>query len=235
MVIDFHSHILPGIDDGSSSLEMSIAMLKAEAAQGVTHVIATPHFYPQSDSPERFLSRRAKAEEGLRREMEKHEGLPQLTVGAEVYYFGAISECDFLPGLTIGENNSILIEMPSIRWTEQMYRELAGIYEKQGITPIIAHIDRYIRPLHMDGIPDRLERLPVYVQANAASFLRPSMRRMMLRLMRAGQIHLLGSDCHDLLDRAPNLADAVKRIRKSLGEEAIAQIKCFEQEVLFDR
>lgn len=44
-IMDFHSHILPGIDDGSASLEESIAMLRMEAEQGITHVIATPHFY----------------------------------------------------------------------------------------------------------------------------------------------------------------------------------------------
>jgi protein-tyrosine phosphatase len=233
MVTDFHSHILPGLDDGSSSIEMSIEMLKAEAAQGVTHVVATPHFYPQSDSPERFLEKRARAEERLRQEMAKHEGMPQLTVGAEVYYFGAISESDILPGLTIGENRCILIEMPNMVWSDGMYRELAGIYEKQGLVPIIAHVDRYISPFHMNGIPEKLEELPVYVQANAASFLRWNTRHMMLRLLRHGQIHLLGSDCHDMGDRSPNLSDAVKQIRKSLGEEAIEHIKCCEDELLF--
>ncbi len=232
MVVDFHSHILPGMDDGSNSVETSIEMLKAEAAQGVTHVISTPHFYPQSDSPEHFLEKRAHAEACLREEMEKHEGLPQLTVGAEVYYFGAISESDILPGLTIGESRCVMIEMPNMLWTEQMYRELAGVYEKQGIIPIIAHVDRYISPLHMHGIPKKLEGLPVYVQANAASFLRWNTRHMMLRMLRYGQIHLLGSDCHGMKDRSPNLLDAVKCIKKHLGEDAIAHIKCCEREVL---
>ena len=60
-IIDFHSHVLPGIDDGSKSVEQSIAMLKREAEQGITHVVATPHFYPQEDRPEKFLRRREKA------------------------------------------------------------------------------------------------------------------------------------------------------------------------------
>ena len=58
-VIDFHSHILPGIDDGSASVEQSIAMLRMEAEQGIDHVVATPHFYPQYDTPEHFLRKRA--------------------------------------------------------------------------------------------------------------------------------------------------------------------------------
>ena len=65
-IIDFHSHILPGIDDGSRSVEESIALLQKEAEQGISHVVATPHFYPQLDTPERFLKRRAEAEAALR-------------------------------------------------------------------------------------------------------------------------------------------------------------------------
>ena len=56
-IIDFHSHILPGVDDGSQSVQESLAMLKMEAEQGIQHVIATPHFYPKHDSPEHFLER----------------------------------------------------------------------------------------------------------------------------------------------------------------------------------
>ena len=67
--VDFHSHILPSIDDGSRSVEESIGMLRAMAKQGITHVVATPHFYPQHDTPERFLKRRAEAEAALREAM----------------------------------------------------------------------------------------------------------------------------------------------------------------------
>ena len=58
-MIDLHSHILPGVDDGSESVEMSCAMLNELQKQGVETVVATPHFYPQQDTPERFLRRRA--------------------------------------------------------------------------------------------------------------------------------------------------------------------------------
>ena len=76
--IDFHSHVLPEMDDGSASVDMSIAMLQMQAEQGITHVIATPHFYPSRDDPERFLDRRNRAEEKLRREMAKHSDLPEI-------------------------------------------------------------------------------------------------------------------------------------------------------------
>ena len=58
---DIHSHILPGMDDGSRSTEESLAMLAASAAQGVRAIAATPHFYAMENSPEEFLARRAAA------------------------------------------------------------------------------------------------------------------------------------------------------------------------------
>ena len=80
MVTDFHSHILPGVDDGSSSLEQSLQMLRMEAEQGIRHVVATPHFYARYDAPETFLEKRSRAEALLREAMEKNPGSVYLPV-----------------------------------------------------------------------------------------------------------------------------------------------------------
>lgn len=232
MVIDFHSHILPGIDDGSASVKESIAMLQMETAQGVKHVIATPHFYAHHDSPERFLRRRNEAEARLRADMSRYEGLPKVSVGAEVYFFHGISESDIISELAIAGGKYILIEMPHAPWTESMYRELEGIYTKHRVTPIIAHVDRYISPFRTHRIPERLEQLPVFVQANAEFFLRGSTRAMALRMLRENRIQLLGSDCHNLSDRAPNLGAAIELIRRRCGDGRIKQINSYEDEIL---
>lgn len=231
-IVDFHSHILPGVDDGSKSLEQSIAMLKMEAEQGIRKVIATPHFYAQHDKPDHFLKKRAEAEKRLREEMTRHQGLPELEIGAEVYYFNGISDCDALLQLTIGEKRFILIEMPMPPWTERMYKELEHIAIKQNLVPIVAHIDRYIAPFHTFGIPKRLETLPVMVQANAEFFLEKRTRRMAFSMLKNGRIHLLGSDCHNLKDRKPNLGEAVTLLRRQFGPDIISFINAHEDEVL---
>lgn len=230
-IIDFHSHVLPGIDDGSSSVEESIAMLRKEAEQGITHVVATPHFYAQSDSPERFLRRRAEAEARLREAMAEHTGLPTLSVGAEVYFFRGISDSDILEALTINDTEYLLLEMPMARWTDPMYREMEEIPAKQGLTPIVAHVDRYIGPFQTHGIPQRLEQLPVLVQANASFFLRGMTRPMAMRMLREDRIHLLGSDCHNMADRAPNLGNAVAEIQRHLGSEPLQRIAQTQHDV----
>lgn len=229
MVIDFHSHILPGIDDGSMSVEDSIAMLKMEAEQGIEHIVATPHFNALRDDPERFLAERTAAEARLREEMERHAGLPRISVGAEVSFFPGMSHSDALWGLTIDKKKAILIEMPKAPWTDTMYRELEAIQTRQGLIPVIAHVDRYIRPFKTYQIPERLEELPVLIQANANFFLRSQTKRMALKMLRKEQVHLLGSDCHNLTTRAPNLGNAVKVIRQNLGGETIGRI-CFWQQ-----
>ena len=218
---DFHSHILPGIDDGSKSLEQSIAMLQMEAQQGIQRVVATPHFYAQSDKPEHFLKRRQEAERLLREEMAKHPDLPRVEIGAEVYYYNGISDTDILSELTIGKTPFILVEMPMSEWTSRMYRELENISIKQNLIPIVAHVDRYIAPFRTNGIPKRLGELPVMVQATASFFEEKRTRCMALRMLKKGQIHLLGSDCHDLKDRKPNLGEVLKLIRRECGSDMI--------------
>lgn len=232
--VDFHSHILPGIDDGSVSVEESIAMLHKEAEQGITKVIATPHFYAYKDNLACFLEKRSFAEQLLSKELQKHSGLPEVVVGAEVHYYSGISHSRAISNLVIGDTQYILIEMPSSPWTEEMYRELDRIYSKRGLVPIIAHIDRYISRFRTYGIPKRLAELPVLIQANAEFFINKGTATMAVKMLRDDGIHLLGSDCHNLTTRLPNLGDALSVIMKRLGSEAIDRINQYEQEVLVD-
>lgn len=231
-VVDFHTHILPGVDDGSTSLEESIALLRMEKQQGIDCVVATPHFYANHDTPERFLKRRALAKQSLREEMQKHKDLPELKIGAEVYFFKGISASDAISELTIDSNRCILIEMPVSPWTDSMYRELEDLYVKRGILPIVAHVDRYISRFHTYGIPKRLSELPVLVQANAEFFLQRSTASMAMRMLKKDEIHLLGSDCHNLKSRKPDLGGAVALIRKRLGDDYMNRINTYAQDVL---
>lgn len=228
MPLDLHSHILPGIDDGSRDVRQSLQMLEEEARQGVTHVMATPHFYARYTNPDQFLAKRALAAEALAQAMAGREDLPKVTLGAEVHYFPGIGESEHLSRLTLGKSRFVLVEMPGVPWTEAAFRDLEQIYLQLGLTPVIAHIDRYIRPWHTYGIVKRLEQLPVLVQANAEFFLDKSTANMALKMLRRGQIHLLGSDCHNLDDRAPNLGAARQRIAEKLGDEALAWLARFE-------
>ena len=231
-MIDVHTHILPGMDDGSASVEQSISMLLSAAAQGVTTVVATPHFYPEDEAVESFLARRDKAEAALRLEMEKYENLPELAVGAEVYYFTGISDSNILQKLTIAGSRYVLIEPPLAPWPERVFRELEGIVLQQGLIPVVAHVDRYLRPFHKDKIPEKLAQLPVLVQASGEFFLQRRTMRKALRMLKKGQIQLLGSDAHNMAQRRPNLGPAATLIRKKLGEAILEDIRNNSLEML---
>jgi protein-tyrosine phosphatase len=231
-ITDFHSHILPGIDDGSASVEQSIEMLSRMAQQGISQVVATPHFYPNYDDPERFLRRRADSYKALSQAMEAHPGLPQVILGAEVLFFSGMSESELLPQLTIEKKRCILIEMPPPPWTDAMYRELEAVRTQQRLVPVVAHVDRYIKPLRTHRIPQRLAQLPVLVQANASFFLKPATASMAMKLLKADQIQLLGSDCHNLTTRPPEMGRAVERIADKLGQGILDRIRNYEHMIL---
>lgn len=231
-MVDFHSHILPGVDDGSADVEESLAMLRMLAEQGVTHVVATPHFYARHDTPQAFLSRREKAKELLFEALEKNPGLPTVSVGAEVYYFRGISESELIPQLTIDGKRCIMIESIGSPWKESFYQELIRIHQRWGVTPVIAHIDRYIAPLRTYGIPQRLMELPVLVQANAEFFTNRRTAGMAVRMLRDGYIHLLGSDCHNTGERQPNLGEAMAFIEKKLGIQSLERVRTCAQQIL---
>ncbi len=232
MITDFHSHILPDLDDGSQSVEMSLEMLAREAQQGIRRVVATPHFYLHYEDPQQFLRRRQLAFEALSPSLKADKTLPELLVGAEVYYFSGIGESEIMTRFTIGQSKCVMVEMPLGQWTDGMLRDLENMEINLGLTPVIAHIDRYLGDHRNRHLPEILEGLPVYVQANAEAFLSWPGRRRMLRMLKKEQIHILGSDCHNMQTRAPNLSDAIFVIKKNLGEASLMQIQNYEKRLL---
>ena len=231
-VIDFHTHILPFVDDGSDSLETSLEMLRMLNEQGVKRVVATPHFYANHDLPENFLEKRAEAKNKFLKYIEAYDNLPDVSVGAEVYFFEGISVCEYLSDMAIENTKYIMVEMPFKHWSDRNLQELAGIYQKRGLTPIIAHIDRYIRPFGYKKLFDRLENLPVIIQVNASFFTNKATRRFALSLFRQGRIQLIGSDCHNLTSRKPNISEALQIIERFLGNKAISHINYFEHKII---
>lgn len=225
-LVDFHSHVLPGIDDGAKDAAMSAAMLTEMAAQGVKKVVATPHFYADTEAPDQFIKRRNKAVNELKNVMT--DGMPDVYVGAEVAYFSGIGRCKELRDLTIMGTDLVLIEMPFDRWSQQVIDDLLLIKTAQGLQPIVAHIERYID--QRSGTFYDLAERGVLLQSNASHFLTFGTRGRALSLLEHNLIHLLGSDAHNTDSRRPNLGDAVKYITKKLGTSVPQSL--FEQAAL---
>ncbi len=232
-VVDFHTHILPRIDDGSNSLDESVQMLQMQSSQDIGHVVLTPHFYAEKESLVNFLERRKRSVQNLESVMDGVVGVPKLSVGAEVKMFEGIGNAEFLSELAISGTKCILVEMPQPPWNDNLLKELDKIRYNQNLIPIMAHIDRYISPFYTRGIPEIFVNLPVLVQANGSFFIKRRTRNLAIKLLRENKIHLLGSDCHNLNSRMPNLRDAIEIITNKIGTSKILTINALESR-LFD-
>lgn len=241
-MIDFHTHILPGIDDGSRDIEMTEQMLRKEKMQGVTHIYATPHFYAHRRSVKQFIERRRKALEMTRELIASSEpgSLPCVTAGAEVYYFAGMGRADQLRDLCIEGTDILLLEMPFNQWHKEQYKDITDILTKQELRIVLAHIERYEGLQKNKDIWDRIMELPLTLQMNAGSFItgltsgmharRAS--RLCFSLLASHENCIIGTDCHNLTDRAPNLAEARQMIEKKAGRARLAQLDEYTERLL---
>ena len=213
-MIDFHSHILPGIDDGSQCVADSLEMLHRLREQGVDTVALTPHFYANRNAVEQFLVRRNRAIQQLCEALD--DDAPRLLRGAEVLYYRGISHLEQLTQLCLEGTNLLLLEMPFSHWSEYEVREVCEMAAGGEVTVLLAHMERYLA-FQSNKTWDRLLKYGVLMQSNAEFFLTPVLRRRALQLLRQDRIHVLGTDTHNLTTRAPHMDAAMSYIGKHLG------------------
>ena len=182
--VDFHSHILPGIDDGADSLETALEMLSHSRSQGVGTIVSTSHYYSFRESTSDFVTRRDHAIYNLERHIKEHDlDMPEIVTAAEVRLFPELRMDKNLDKLCIEGTRNILIEMPYESWTGWMYNEIYALITK-GYTPIMAHIERFLGPVSEKEILTKLLAMDVYVQCNAESFEDRKMRSFIKKLIK---------------------------------------------------
>lgn len=221
--VDIHTHILPGIDDGAADLEQTKRMLKLQAEEGVTDIIATPHFDMEDNrhSSDRILELTEQANQAAR------ELSLEITVypGCEVLFSPEIPEA-YRRGeiLTLAQSRYLLVEF----FPRSSYQEIReGIRELclQGVIPIIAHIERYECLMHQYDRLFELEKIGALMQMNGRSLLGKlwdKRVRMCRKLIATGFIHFLGSDCHNETERPPKMKDVYETV-KNLGGTELAK------------
>lgn len=228
-MIDWHSHILPGMDDGSKDVAESISMLQMQAAQGIETVIATPHFYANDETVSSFVERRLQAYESVKSQLP--EGAPRILLGAEVRYYQGISRMEDLKDLRIEGSKLLLLEMPMSVWTEYMIRELIEMSGKSSVRIVLAHVERYWR-LQKQSVWDRISESGILMQVNGSFFTTLGSRRKAISLLEEGRVQFLGSDCHNLTTRSPQLGKAIEVIRRKFGDDYLNQMKCYGNSLL---
>ena len=221
-IIELHSHILPNMDDGSSNVNTSLTMLRRMTEQGVGIVCATSHYYAGQNDVLTFCERRQKAYVDLRAAM-VGEAFPELLPAAEIAYFQQIETQDLTP-LCIQGTRTLMLEMPFADWTDLQVETVEALALDCGYQVVLVHPERFCFSGSNRSQLRRLARLPIGLQVNAGSLIRWSTRRQALELLQMAPYPLLGSDCHNLTSRPPNLKRGRNIIRKKLGERFLEQM-----------
>lgn len=218
-LIDLHSHVLPGVDDGPDGLAASMALLGLLVADGVTTVAATPHVHPEYPRARR---RRLQADGTLRAEIER-TGLPlEVVLGAEldVHEILAMSD-DELVGFAFGGGSVVLVEFPWVaRWPEALPDAVDRV-RSLDLCPIVAHPERIDVWSHdIDLIADLRDR-GAAIQLTSGSILGQFGRRqeeLSTMLLDDDLVDLFASDAHGP-HRPPCMTAAGDALARRFGPE----------------
>lgn len=205
--IDFHAHILPGADHGSSSVEESLSQLRFALDYGIDRIVATPHFYPHAHTVDSFLETRDNAYIAL---SEFNDTGVDVRLGAEVLICQGLENLPDLDKLFISGTNSLLLELP-VSDFEKGYFDSVSKMTKQGIDVILAHADRY--PI---STVEKMLCAGARLQLNASSLLGVFKRRELYALVADRKVIALGSDIHGRDKKSYiDFAKAIKKLGSS--------------------
>jgi len=213
-IVDIHSHILPAMDDGAKDEETAVQILREMKKQGITQVVASPHFVAQESSLSEFMFKRQQCYENLLKATQG-EDLPEVFLGAEVYCFRGMARSKELKRLALGNTRYILIELPHDYISPTLLEEIGQINENLGLVPIFAHIERYIGETGFKDLLRFIERNPCFAQVNAKSLLIPGTKRKVLKLIKKGYISFIATDSHSMNTRAPKMEQALDVLEAS--------------------
>ena len=190
MTIDFHAHILPGCDHGSSGMSTTSKQLKAARESGVDIICATSHFYPDRENVEDFLARREKCAARLF----SHEGeanSPKILLGAEILACVGLERIPGLEKLCLEGTNILLVEMPFNGWQRELVEMMESLSYRKEFRTVLAHADRY-DPMDVE----RILEMGIPIQLNAESLSGLFVKKHIKDWMDRDVVVAIGSDIH---------------------------------------
>lgn len=211
MLIDCHAHILPGADHGSPNLAHSLNQIAAAKAYGVSHIIATPHFYSGRNNFDHFLKRRELA---LKELTNANTTGIEICAGAEVQISSELPRLDGLRELAVQGTNTILLELPPDHFGNDIINTIIEVQSEFDLHVVIAHIDRYPQK-----VADLLMEQDIDFQVNAEAMCSFMKRGRLIKMIKNGNIKYLGSDVHTDYEKSYDMyKKASERILKEKPE-----------------
>lgn len=219
-IVDMHSHILPGIDDGARRMWETRELMKEAYEQGIRRIVATPHYHRGKHyvSPERIRELVLAANE------EAGKIAPDLKIeeGQELVYFdGILEELASGRALTLAGTSYILVEFPVEVAYEKMYQAVRSLIQAR-YRPVLAHIERY-RCLRSGGRLEELGKAGVLMQMNFTSLSGSPFHfgewNWCRKQVMAGHIHVFGTDMHRVDYRPPKIGPSLAWLKKALPQD----------------
>lgn len=237
-MIDIHSHIIFDVDDGPKTLEDSRRLLEESYRQGVRTIISTSHRRKgMFETPEEKIAANFKQVQELAKQV-----ADDLTVlyGAEIYYTSDILkklEEGTFPSL--GGTKYVLIEFSMNTPYKDIHSALGNVI-RLGMTPVVAHIERYHCLENDENRVSELINMGCYMQVNSSNVLKPRlfgdrykfMKKRVQFFLERDLVHFVASDMHNLDDRPPYIQKAYQIVAKKYGAERAEELFKTNQEIL---
>ena len=216
-MVDIHSHILPGIDDGAKSWEMAVEMCQVAAADGITHIVATPHANDQ------FAYDRGLHQKALAQLCEKVSGSIELSLGCDFHMsFDNIQALRKNPSeFCIGTTNYLLVEFSDFGVSPQMVEMLKEFLDN-GLRPIVTHPERNRILQQKPRMILDMAEAGCIIQVTAGSltgFWGTGPKKIAQWLLKNGALHVLATDSHDPVRRKPVLSEGRAAVAELADEE----------------
>jgi protein-tyrosine phosphatase len=221
-VIDIHSHILPGLDDGSNSLDQSVAMLRLAAEKGTSDIVASPHANQEYSFDPNVV------EEKISQVQAAAGDTPRIHYGCDFHLtMENIEDALRAPEkYSIDHRGYLLVEFSDFlipKTTDEIFARMIHA----GLRPIITHPERNQLLVHRLDEIETWAAMGVLVQVTALSFLGQfgkTAKRTADALMEHGLAHFVASDAHDTRWRTTDLSEARKYVEKQFGPEAAERV-----------
>ena len=227
-MIDFHNHIIPNVDDGAKSLEMSVEMLKEAERQGISDVVSTIHFqHPKMDGKNTDYSFINEKYLELKEALSENDIKINIHLSAEVFYLPNLTNILDNKLVTIGGGKFMLIEFQTKTLPPNYLAELYKL-QNQGITPIIAHPERYLAIQQNPDLCNEWVSRGFVLQLDCGSILghfKQKCKDTSNTLIENGCIQLIGSDAHNNRTRNFCLQPAYDYIERIFGMNVVQKMK----------
>ena len=218
-MIDIHSHILPGVDDGAEHPRETARMISIAVKEGVRAVIATSHV--EAGMGVEYLEKYARAYNKVRKYIAAHEIPLQLYHGQELFYSDGIVEAlKKEEVLTMNGTRYVLVEFPVFESYQYIERALNRL-QNAGCWPILAHVERY-RSLRDIKYIKELKKQGAYIQVNASAVMGKAGLSSKLycgKLLRKKLVDFIATDAHGSKSRRPLLKECETYVSHKYGDE----------------